>query len=433
MAVRLRIIANFLVLTVLVYVYHLYKYKFQETVWVHPTPRNFIRSDSLTLQACSESAKHLYFLKVQKAGSTTVMNLFTRFGMTQDLNVMTLIGRPYSYPLRNFDHLLPRPPLRLHRGKYDIYCEHSVYDEQYLSRKLHVDTINIAIIREPLSHLRSHFYAMSFHRKTYFRHALDPVAKFLENANYFTSRDVTKPYQNSLKHRTKNFFATMFGFYGTGSVDMYLSYLESKFLVLIFECLPESMIVLRRKLCWPMKNVLYLHARKASYIKPAVNKTIVKLHKSWSPLDYVFYDYFTKVMERKIAEQRDAFHQEVDLFKNFTQKSTGFCVDVCDRLGRLIQQQASRELLKPVLFDYEFFQASTWDSAFNVSGVDCIMMALDPAIYRDVQRVHLYPENCHSEHAANTLEVNPDYCNDYFAYGLPWAVLYKPKFVSKCY
>ena len=231
-------------------------------------------------------------------------------------------------------------------------------------------------------------------------------------------------------------YSFMFGFEPTGnySVTEYLSYIESKFLVLIYERLPEAMIMMKRKLCWGMKDVLYSHARRAVYKKPAVNETLVKLHKSWSPLDYIFYDHFTKVLEHTISIQDETFSQEVALFEEYSQKTGDFCANVCRRLGSLIKDDTPRISLENVLFDYELFDRGPWDLAFNITGLDCIMMVLDPVIYREAQKVHLFPENCKTDHRDHrTLKVDHRYCGDYFAYNLPWEALYKSSFVSDCY
>ena len=177
-----------------------------------------------------------------------------------------------------------------------------------------------------------------------------------------------------------------------------------------------------------------MHARKTVHKKPAENVTLTELHKSWSPLDYMFYNHFKQIMEQTIVQQGGGFHQEVALFEKHMQRTSIFCSNVCKRMGNLTRGNATQLSLKTVLFDFEFFEGSPWDSAFNVSGVDCIMMALNPIVYRAAQRVHLFPENCWvNPKRDKSIEVDPVYCNDYFAYNLPWRILYKPSFVSECY
>ena len=151
-------------------------------------------TEGMPERTCNET-KHLYLLKVHKAGSTTVANVFQRFAMLRRLNVITSRKYYNSFPHRNFENQMPCPPSRLQDGKYDIYCEHSIYDEQYLMTKLHTDTINIAILREPMSRLRSHFKFVNAARQLQIK-GRDPVAEFLAKPNYYMSIDYYGSHQN---------------------------------------------------------------------------------------------------------------------------------------------------------------------------------------------------------------------------------------------
>ena len=111
-----------------------------------------------------------------------------------------------------------------------------------------------------------------------------------------------------VRRMTQNHFAFEFGYNETtDSVKEFLPYIESRFLVLIMERLPESMVLLKRKLCWGMKDVFYVHSNVEVYEKPAVNETLVNLHKLWSPLDYSFYAHFHKVNDPVHCRARQPF------------------------------------------------------------------------------------------------------------------------------
>ena len=133
---------------------------------------------------CSE-INHTYFLKIHKAGSTTLQNIFLRHAMKNNLNVLTIFheSKIYSFPNKDFAGLLPRSPPGLLNGKYDVFCEHSVYDEKILMEKLHADTVNIAIVREPFSRAQSAFNY--FHlAKTMNISGTDPFATFIDNLKF---------------------------------------------------------------------------------------------------------------------------------------------------------------------------------------------------------------------------------------------------------
>ena len=382
-------------------------------------------------KGCEKEISHIYFLKVHKAGSTSIQNLFMRFGHERDLNVLTLIQGFMSYPHKTFDSKLPPPPARLTEGKYDIYCEHNVFDEEYLLTKLHKDTVKIAILREPMSHLRSSFNFYVLEKKLNLGKFADPVAEFLEKPEYYS-----KNYNSRAKEVTHNRVAMEFGYNAqVHDLQEYLSYIRSKFLVLIMERLPESLVLMRRQLCWDMKSVLYGQARPKTYNKPQVNTTLVNMHKAWSPLDYEFYQYFSNVLENTIAEQDDCFHEEVALLEEYLAQTRDFCDNTCSQMGTLVKSHSSRESLESVLYNNTIFPASKWDSGFVLTGLDCLLMRVDPAVFRNIQKVRLFPEAClRNSSLIKELDLDPNYCGELISNTIPWSMLLqKVRFASPCW
>ena len=214
---------------------------------------------------CTKPVKHVYFLKVHKAGSTTIQNILWRYGFSHGLNIVTFHNKLMSLASPNFEHLLPPDPPSLQDGKYDIFLEHSIYDERQLKKRLFEDTVNIAIIRKPLSQLHSTFKFYKLSKVLHLGHFQNPMAEFLQRPEKYMSK--TKQQSVADWHlvlkTTKNRVATEFGFHpGEHSIQGYLKYIESKFLVLILERLSESLVLLRRKLCWGMKDILVFQMRQ---------------------------------------------------------------------------------------------------------------------------------------------------------------------------
>ena len=303
---------------------------------------------------------------------------------------MTIFKGISSYPQKVFDQKLPPSPAGLINGKYDVYCEHSIYNEGYLLTKLHTDTVNVAIIRKPMSHLRSAFNHYHLPKKLGLMTSLDAVAEFLEAPTFFCSHYSSKAYEV-----THNRVAREFGYIpSVHEIREYLSYIETKFLVLVFERLPESLVVMRRKLCWGMRDILYSHAREAHYTVPQTNAALVTMHKAWSPLDYEFYEHFRNVMEQTIGAQDADFHEEVTLLEQYQAQTKNFCDNVCSQMETLVTINASRESMASVLNNKTMYAASKWDSWFVMTGLDCLMMRFDPNIFRNIQKVRLFPDYC---------------------------------------
>ena len=373
---------------------------------------------------CGNKITHVYFNKVSKSGSTTVSNILMRFGITHNLNMLTLFKGAFSYPKRNFEARLPeKSPKRLGvGGKYDIYCEHSVFDKEYLQTKLHEDTINIGIVREPLSRLRSAFNFFHIDKEMKLPPGKDPIVAFLQNPDHYYSMS---------KRRLKSLYGSYFGFVdGKDDIQEYLTYIEKNFLVLIMEKFSQSLILLKRKLCWDIKDIIFAHAKKRSYKKPSVNQSLVEQYKTWNPVDFMFYDHFNQIHHNMVDKQLNNFNEEVAMFEIIQKKINQFCVGICKEMGKHVRQKASDEMLKETLESEISFAESEWDAAFNFDGFDCLMTRFHPQMFRDANKIFLYPELCKGK---LRLVHNRNYCAHIFKYNIPFYALRKAKFDSECY
>ena len=294
---------------------------------------------------------------------------------------------------------------------------------------MHVDTVNIAVVREPMSRLRSSFNFFKVPKMLKLENVSDPISTFLENPKKYINERSSR-----LIEITQNWFATEFGFNShKHTIKEYLAYIESRFTVLIMERLPESMIVLKRKLCWNMKDVMYFHAKNKNYSRDITpNETLVQLHKNYSPLEYAFYEHFHKVMAHTIDSLGQDLQQEVAIFSTYLDRTRNFCSRLCSKMGKLVKEKADRTAKKLVLNEYEYFAANKWNPSFNVTGVDCLLMMFSAFEYLPANTVRNFPENCLSA-KDQPIPLDRNYCQDYFAYEFPWKVLEDPMFANKCY
>jgi hypothetical protein len=191
---------------------------------------------------------------------------------------------------------------------------------------------------------------------------------------------------------------------------------------------------MKRKLCWDMNEIISAQSRQRSYQKPPENETLLNLYKAWNPLDYALYDYFRRVMYQTIAAQNNDFHGEVSLFEEFLSRTREFCDDVCASIGTLVKPHVDRESITSVLHNKTRFDESKWSSGFDISGLDCVMMRIDPSIFREIQKVRLFHEYCsHDNQTEAARYINVKYCEDLFEDIIPWKVLVKPRFATVCY
>eukprot|EP00058_Branchiostoma_floridae_P021672 XP_002607162.1 hypothetical protein BRAFLDRAFT_68043 [Branchiostoma floridae] len=219
--------------------------------------------------------------------------------------------------------------------QYDVLLNHMVYNKTWLRNKFPAETVYISIIREPSSHLRS---AMNYYHLPELLKikSKNPVQTFLQDP--WKYKDLSEAYFdfcNVTWDGTRNFLSFDLGYPTEGAEDKerarrYISELEADFtLVLLLEHLDESLVLLRRLMCWEVRDVLYDVEGKNNRIYPYKSyiptaEELANLRR-WKAVDYLVYDTFNASLWRKIAAQGPDFYEELHYFREVRKSVSKFC------------------------------------------------------------------------------------------------------------
>ena len=270
----------------------------------------------------SSEVRHVAFLKVHKTGSSTIQNLFFRFGYKRKLSLVL--------PTKG-NKLLPEIPLLdpLKGKSYDILAIHSRFNESVFRSIVPNDSTYIGIVRDPFEVMISSAY---YHRYVWHVPYLQkaPVDKFIESLIRFP--EMYDPQEYSL---TKNSMADVFGFpKGLNLSDKsvirnYLEYLGTIFrLVLITEHLNESLVLMKRYFNWRLEDILYIPLNE--YRHPSLKELNITAldqskFKERNYLDYELYNFFYERFVNQISLEADIL-EEVQYFTSVQNKVQLFCL-----------------------------------------------------------------------------------------------------------
>eukprot|EP01147_Barroeca_monosierra_P002803 gene2803-5646_t len=277
-------------------------------------------SDSNT---CKPKSKIVY-VKTHKTGSSTLTNIFHRFAHKHNLKAVlpksnTFLGWPRSAGIPTSYVSLPGV-----EGNYDIFCSaHTRYSRKYIE-KIVPNADYITIFREPTSHFKSSwsYWDVPGHIQRVSGMTVT-MEQFLEDPETWFPRGLKG--DRDLLH---NSFAFDFGFdhtYTEDQVDDLISHLDTFALVLITEYMDASLVLLKRKLCWELEDVVYF-ALKVNKHKPRtviaseVREKILKLN--W--VDAKLYHHFNESLWRQIAAEPN-FQEELDEFKRLKDQLSTQC------------------------------------------------------------------------------------------------------------
>ena len=241
--------------------------------------------------------RNIFFLKIAKTGSTTVQQLLLRFGMMRNLSFMLFVNK-WAYPSRTFSHLLLPEPNRStgFDGRYNILCDHTIYSESEVKQLMPQDTFYLTNLRHPFTHVKSYINYYDKFTKLNISKKKDFLEDLLRN-----------PQQHDRENITRNIMARFFGLKDNVSDlaagDALIKQIDAKFhLVLIMERIDESLVLMKRRLCWSSKDILFLPLRVEQYEgktygTPKNNDPVIARHRKWSGIDYATYDHFVRRLQ----------------------------------------------------------------------------------------------------------------------------------------
>ncbi|XP_046565636.1 galactosylceramide sulfotransferase-like [Haliotis rubra] len=298
---------------------------------------------------------HVVFLKVHKAASSTVMNIFMRFGISRNLSVMvpkTLNVFSQSTYLHQNQFLHYSPD-----GLYDILCCHVVYRKTSIAPYFPADTRYIGIVREPFQQFMSAFF--------YYKHLSylkkipgdNPVATYLQDPLKFEPDHALSSYTNN--RMSFDFGYPYREFNNTPRMHDYVDQLVSELdFVIVVEYFDESLLMLKQLLGWTLKDILYIPRKYgARHNTPTFTREDRERHKQWARLDYILYERFLNIFLEKLYQKGKSFYEELKAFKNLRAQMEHFCTTTKNKV-----------LSVP---------GSMWNKHFTVSRNDCDLMQMN--------------------------------------------------------
>ena len=343
--------------------------------------------------------RHIFYLKVAKTGSSTLTNVLNRNALLFNTRLCRIHKAvTFHSELRNNKSADDRFKCELHTTPTLHYSSDIVH--QYMSR----DTISIGILRFPFNNFRSKYYFFQKKRKRFSPVDLegDAIETILKNSEYDPrlKHYVLKGTYRELQNCMYNYF--QLDDIKAMSDEKYfqdsITKVEQEFpLIFINEYYDESLVLFKRKVCWEMKDILYITHKKASYVNKAKTPeeygALFDRHKNISSIDYKFYDHFLHVHKRHVQNSGNAFAEEVLAFKRVNIETSNFCWDIFNKLETGTDFETTKALAQKELI----VEQGRFNPRFKVMGGDCILMALSEEVFIKAVRAVNYPHHCEKE------------------------------------
>ncbi|XP_072022693.1 galactosylceramide sulfotransferase-like isoform X1 [Amphiura filiformis] len=235
----------------------------------------------------------------------------------------------------------------------------------------------VTIIRDPVGQFESAFGYFEMASNLGISKKPDPLAVFLKHpANY---------YKKSFHMKVQSWNGQLFDLglnhsycSDTSKVAKHITKLDKELdLVMLTEYFDESLILLRKLMCWSYEQILYLPkgVRNDAH-RYSVSAQIAEEIREWNAADVQLYRHFNKTFWRKVNEYGPDFESDLQEFRQLQQKMLHMCIDTDkEGWGDYRETQFAHKKNAPkicddlVRTDIEFVQLIRWKEMENEFGL----------------------------------------------------------------
>ncbi|XP_078343837.1 galactosylceramide sulfotransferase-like isoform X4 [Oculina patagonica] len=278
-----------------------------------------------TNQKCSP-AQHVLFLKTHKAGSSTVSNIFFRYGDAHSLSFVlgsdTLIGWPTRFRLGQamaFDGTRP-----------NFLASHTRFNKKTMHHLFPKDASKyVTIVRNPVKQFESVFNYMGIGKIYGFGNDPNESLKaFLKKGIEY--KDITRTGASRLARNPQSFDLGLdYKFYQDAqAVKDYIEFLDKEFdLVMVSDYFDESAVLLKRLLCWEFEDVLYMKSNERLDKEKAAgfSDDVIENIKRWNKADMLLFDHFNQTFWRKIEMEGESFKEDLATYRRMKAELKSQC------------------------------------------------------------------------------------------------------------
>ena len=242
-------------------------------------------------------------------------NIFFRYGDSRNLTFVL----PKEFSLlewpRRFQVAFAIPPVT---KAPSILCSHTRFNKKPMNWLFPKGNSKyLTILRNPVDNFDSVFRYMKLGNRLRIGHKPNSLKRFLQKGIPFS---VMLRKANPLTRSPLLYdLGLSFKYYqNLTAVNGYIQFLDKEFdLVMIMDYFDESLVLMKRLLCWQMEDILYLklnerhNKEKDTVLTDDVRENV----KRWNKADVLLFDYFNKSFWKKIENEGENFYKELTIFR----------------------------------------------------------------------------------------------------------------------
>ena len=234
------------------------------------------------------------------------------------------------------------------KSGFDMLTNHAGYRRPEMLSVVPNATL-IATIRDPVRHFESAFCYYGYADQLGLKNKTHPIGTFLRDYDNLANK---LHYGSAMRHsgQLKYLGLSEDKLDDSKAVDSKIQQLSNELdLVIITEYLDESLVLLRRLLCWTFDELTYVskNIRSSSY-QYNLTKSEQDLIRQRNKADVKLYNHFNKTLWTKIKKYgKSAFERDLKEFRYHQEKLNRRCVsdeiDGNSRLTHIVAKESAKE------------------------------------------------------------------------------------------
>jgi len=279
------------------------------------------------LQTCSP-IKSISFAKTHKTGSSTVQNIFLRYGWENNLTFVLPEKRTWMFGFKTQFSAVDAHtyPSWNKKNIFDMFIFHSIWNYKEVKKLVPKGPV-ITILRDPVDLFESGYVYMGLSK--YYNMDINKFAK-------------SKILMKSAERKATAVFGKNQLLWDLGLNPALMTRKEAVMakikewnhefdLVMIAEQFDESMLLLQNQLCWEVSDMTYLRLNeRVPGAKTKMTEETRSVLRKWLWADYLVYDHFKNKLEElifSIQPQQD-FQNRLSAFRATNNQLRSQCVKV---------------------------------------------------------------------------------------------------------
>ncbi len=355
--------------------------------------------------------EHVLYMKTFKTASSTMVNILYRFALERDLKVLQFTEWNVLHKERLKNHTLDFALQQNPTGKtkkYDMLMDHIIYDKNFVLTHLHPDTQRVTSIRDPWKRLNSHldFFTRIFpgmeKQLNLDRHRDTPLnVQFMQNLEKHGETYERKLSSEMALFSLRNQMSKQFGITQGLKLNTFLKQIQEEFPhVIIQEYFEESVLLLKRKLCWSMGDILHARLRRRQCLGDSVchssandkEKAFERKFLMWSSADYYLYKALNASFWRSVSLEKN-FFTELAYFRHINAQVNEWCHNEVFHVLQKYPGELHR-VLKHVTEDVLVISETEYNRRIVIDKLRCLLMRVDGNVWRNIFRFRQFPHLC---------------------------------------